>query len=93
MSRNKGCWSNIGNIKLFAIKNFNLILDKVLKASLPRKQKRPTKIVSGNKNSAYDDVCDVKTFYRRIYFNVINIVVNYKEDQFTQAGYQPSKKI
>ena len=39
--------------------------------SLPCKQKRPTKILSGNEISAYEDVCDVKTFYKCTYFNVI----------------------
>ena len=41
---------------------------------LPRKQKRPAKILSGNEISAHDDKCDVKTFHRRIYFNLVNTV-------------------
>ena len=61
--------------------------------SLSSKQKGAAKILSGNETSAYDDVCDVKTFYRRIYFNVTDMVINCIENQFTQAGYQPSRNI
>ena len=61
--------------------NFYLIWNKVLKdantlqlkeAPLPRKRKRSAKIVFGNETSAYDDLRDVKTFYWRINFNVID---------------------
>ena len=51
--------------------NFQLI-----EASVPRKRKRPAKILSENKTSAYDDTCNVKTSYRCICFNVINMAVN-----------------
>ena len=36
--------------------------------SPPRKQKRPTKLLNENEAPLCDEVSDVKTFYRRIYF-------------------------
>ena len=60
---------------------------------MPREQKRSAKIISGNETSTCDDVCDVKTFYRRIFFNVIDTVVNCIEDRFARPGYLSSRNI
>ena len=60
---------------------------------MPREQKRSAKILSGNETSTCDDVCDVKTFYRRIFFNVIDTVVNCIEDRFARPGYLSSRNI
>ena len=77
---------------------FDLIWEKLLKdantlqlteASSPRNRKRPTKTFSGNETSVYDDVCEVKTFCRYIYFNVIDF--NCIEDRFAQTGYQATR--
>ena len=43
---------------------------------LPRKRKRPAKLLNENKASLYDEVSGVKTFYRRIYFDAIDAVTN-----------------
>ena len=39
---------------------------EVTQPSLPRKRKRPAKFLNENETSPYDEVSDVKTFYRRI---------------------------
>ena len=44
---------------------------EVTKPSLPRKRKRPAKLLNENEASLYDEVSDVKTFYRSIYFDAI----------------------
>ena len=96
MPGKSGYWPNIGNIKLWAIKwELWLIMGwsikrwntlQLIEAFSPRKRNRPDKILSGNETSAYDDVCDVKTFYKNIYFNVIDTVASYTEGQFWKAG-------
>ena len=87
---------------LRSVEIFELIWDETVKdantlqwteASSPRKWARPPKSLSGKDISAYDDVCDAKIFYRYIYFNVIDTVVNCIEDWFAQAGYQVSTNI
>ena len=44
---------------------------EVTKPSLPRKRKRPAKLLNENEAPLYDEVSDVKTFYRSIYFDAI----------------------
>ena len=39
---------------------------QVAQPSLPHKQKRPSTLLHGNEVPLYDEVCDVKTYYRRI---------------------------
>ena len=60
---------------------------------ISHERKRSAKILSRNEASAQDYVCDINTFCRGIYFDVIVTVVNCIEDRFTQAGYQASRKI
>ena len=38
--------------------NFDPNILQLTEASLPSKQKRPAKILSGSKTSAYGDICD-----------------------------------
>ena len=49
---------------------------EVTQPSLPRKRKRPAKLLNENEASLYDEVSDVKTFYRRIYFDALDTVTN-----------------
>ena len=41
--------------------------------------------------SLYDEVSDVKTFYRRIYFDAIDTVTNCIKTWFSQPGYRAVK--
>ena len=43
--------------------------------------------------SLYDEVLDVKTFYRRIYFGALNIVTNCRKTRFLQPEYRAVKNI
>ena len=58
---------------------------EVTQPSLPRKRKRPAKLLNENEASLYDEVSDVKTFYRRIYFDAIT--------RFSQPGYRTIRNI
>ena len=53
---------------------------EVTQPSPPRKRKRSAKLLNENEASLYDEVSDVKTFYRRIYFDAIT--------RFSQPGYR-----
>ena len=49
---------------------------EITQPSFPRKRKRPAKFLNVNEVPLYDEVLDVKTFYRRIYFNAIDTVTS-----------------
>ena len=61
---------------------------EVTQSSFPRKRKRPAKLLNENKSSLYDQVSDLKTFYRRIYFDAIDTVTNCIKTRFSQTGYR-----
>ena len=61
---------------------------EITQSSLPRKRKRPAKILNENEASLYDEVSDLKTFYRRTYFDAIDIVTNCIKTRFSQPGYR-----
>ena len=58
---------------------------EVTQPSPPRKRKRSAKLLNENEASLYDEVSDVKTFYRRIYFDAIT--------RFSQPGYRTIRNI
>ena len=58
---------------------------EVTQPSLPRKQKRPAKLLNENVVPLYDGVSGVKTFYRRIYFEAIT--------RFSQPGCRTIRNI
>ena len=47
------------------------VLEVTQQPSLPRKRKRPAKLLNESEVSLYDGISGVKTFYRRIYFEAI----------------------
>ena len=49
---------------------------EITQPSLSHKRKRPAKLLNENEASLYDEVSDVKTFYRRIYFDALDTVTN-----------------
>ena len=61
---------------------------EITQPSLPRKRKRPAKILNENEASLYDEVSDLKSFYRRTYFDAIDIVTNCIKTRFSQPGYR-----
>ena len=58
-----------------------------------RERKRPAKLLNENEASLYDEVSDVKTFYRRIYFGAIDTVTNCSKTRFSQTWYRAVKNI
>ena len=48
----------------------------ITQSSLPRKRKRPAKLLDENKVPLYDEVSDVEAFYRCIYFDAIDTATN-----------------
>ena len=56
---------------------------EVTQLSLPRKRKRPAKLLHENEASLYDGVSDLKTFYRRIYFDAVDTVSNCIKTRFS----------
>ena len=61
---------------------------EITQPSLPGKRKRPAKLLNENEASLYDEVSDVKTFYRRIYFDALDTVTNCMKTWFSQSGYR-----
>ena len=61
---------------------------EVTQPSLPRRRKRPAKLLNENEASLYDEVSGLKTFYRRIYFDAIDTVTNCIKTRFSQPGYR-----
>ena len=66
---------------------------EITQPSFPRKRKRPAKFLNVNEVPLYDEVLDVKTFYRRIYFNAIDTVTSCIKTRFSQPGYRAVKNI
>ena len=66
---------------------------EVTKPSLPRKRKRPAKLLNENEASLYDEVSDVKIFYRCIYFDAIDTVTNCIKIRFSQLRYRAVRNI
>ena len=58
---------------------------EITQPSLSHKRKRPAKLLNENEASLYDEVSDVKIFYRRIYFDAIT--------RFSQPGYRTIRNI
>ena len=58
---------------------------KIIQSCLPRKGKRPAKLLNENKEPLYDQVSDVKVFYRRIYFDAIYTLTNCIKTTFLQT--------
>ena len=56
--------------------------------SLPGKRKRPAKLLNENEASLYNEISDVKAFYRRIYFDALDTVTNCMKTWFSQPGYR-----
>ena len=54
----------------------------------PRKRKLPQKLLENDTASTtYDEVSDVKTYHRHMYFNALDAVINAVKDQFDRPGY------
>ena len=66
---------------------------EVTQPSLPRKRKRPAKLLHENEASLYNGVSDLKTFYRRIYFDAVDTVSNCIKTRFSEPGYRTIRKI
>ena len=66
---------------------------QITQPSLPRKRKWPAKLLNENEASLNDEVSNVKTFYRRIYFDAIDTVTNCIKTRFPQPGYTAVKNI
>ena len=61
---------------------------EITQPSLPRKRKRPAKLLNDNEASLYDEVSDVKIFYRRICFEAIDTVTNCIKTRFSLPGFR-----
>ena len=66
---------------------------EITQPSLSHKRKRPAKLLNENEASLYDEVSDLKTFYRRIYFDAIDTVTNCIKTRFSQPGYRTIRNI
>ena len=65
---------------------------EITQPSPPLKRKWPAKHLNENEAFLYDEVSDVKTFHRRIYFDAIDTVTNCIKTRFSQPGYRALKK-
>ena len=61
---------------------------EITQPSLPRKRKRPAKLLNKNEEPLYNEVSSLKTFYRCIYFDAIGTVTNYMKTRFSQPLYR-----
>ena len=61
--------------------------------SLPRKRKRNGKLLSKNKTQFYCDIEEVAIYYKRVYFNHIDIIVACMQDRFNQPGFRACQNI
>ena len=66
---------------------------EITQPSLPCKRKRSAKLINENEASLYDEVSDLKTFYRRIYFDAIDTVTSCIKTRFSQPGYRTIRNI
>ena len=66
---------------------------EITQPSLPPKWKRPAKLLNENEASLYDEVSDVKIFYRCIYFDAIDTVTNCIKIRFSQLRYRAVRNI
>ena len=64
---------------LIHAKNYN-----INEPSLPRKRKRPARLLNEGEPNTCDEIQDVKIFYRRIHFDAIQTTVQCIEDRFNQ---------
>ena len=55
--------------------------------SLPRKRKRNGKVLSGNETQFYCDREEVGTYYKRVYFKAVDIIVACIQDRFNQTEF------
>ena len=77
--------------ELFSVRQAEVL--EITQPSLPRKKKRPIRLLNENEEPLYEKVSDVKTFYRRIYFDAIDKVTNFVKTGFLQLGYRAVKNI
>ena len=63
------------------------------KPSLPRKQKRNGKLLSGNETQFYCDIEEVAIYYKRVYFNAIDTILACIQDRFNQPGFRAYQNI
>ena len=78
----------IADLTLQTINSLRSKQAEVLEVSqpfLPRKRKRPAKLLNENEAYLYDEVSDL-TFYRRIYFYAIDTVTSCIKTRFSQPG-------
>ena len=66
---------------------------EITQPSLPRKRKRSAKLLNENEASLYDEVSDLKTYYRRIYFDAIDTVTSCIKTRLSQPGYRTIRNI
>ena len=66
---------------------------EITQPSLSHKRKRPAKLLNENEASLYDEVSDVKIFYRCIYFDAIDTVTNCIKIRFSQLRYRAIRNI
>ena len=68
---------------------------EITKPSLPSlcMRNRPAKLLNENEASLYDEVSDVKTFYRCIYFDTTDTATNCIKARFLQPEYIAIKNI
>ena len=66
---------------------------EITQPSLSHKRKRPAKLLNENEASLYDEVSDVKIFYRCIYFDAIDTVTNCIKVRFSQPRYRAIRNI
>lgn len=69
-------WANV-NHKATAL--------EVSEPSLPRKRKRPVRYEDGEASPEFPD--SVKSFYRSIYFNSLDVIITCIQNRFDQPGY------
>ena len=53
---------------------------------LPRKRKVPRRYEDGNRQAEFDT--DVKAYYKKIYYEALDLIINCIESRFNQEGYQ-----
>ena len=83
---------------LWSESEFELLWQKTVQQAevleiLPRKRKRPAKLLNENEASPCDVVSDVKTIYRRFYFDDIDIMTNCTKTRLSQPGYRAIRNI
>ena len=61
--------------------------------TLPRKRKIPRRFLDENVDGNYNEITELEVYYRRYFYNAIDIIVNSIKARFHQPGYQHYENI